>query len=173
MDNHQFYLVNIKNQDILKSIDTYTYILDIDRKNKINGFKHINIIDKIEIDYDFMSVLYEFLLFIPNDTPKEIQVKSNFGLNYYGITVLKNSNSIYNIFDGLYKIFEQFEDKFYIYTQENITLITNEIYNNLISDEKNKCEKLYKKDILYNFKKMKDFSLKLKENNFYIIHLGI
>lgn len=33
--NHQFYLRNIKNQDILKSIDTYNYILYINKKIRL------------------------------------------------------------------------------------------------------------------------------------------
>lgn len=173
MDNHIFYLVSIKNKNILKDKDIYCYILDIDKNIQENGFKGLNIIDKTIINDDFICLLSQFLIFIPNDTPEEIQVKSNFGLNYYGITILKNSDKIYNIFSGIYKIFEQAENEFFISIEGNISLLTSECYNNLSKDEKYKYKKICKEDILYFLRKLKKFALKIKEENFYIIHFGI
>lgn len=173
MDNHNFYLVEIKNKDILKDEKIYEYILDIDRKNKDNGFKGINIIDKIDILDDFLNVLNNFLIFIPNDTLLKSQVKFNYGLNYLGFTILKDGEKVYNIFNNIYNIFKYMEDFIYFNGDK---LITKESYKYIIEnnfDKKENYQKLYKCDILYTFDKIKKFSLKIKEDNFYIIHLGI
>ncbi|WP_317368189.1 hypothetical protein [uncultured Tyzzerella sp.] len=176
MDNHKFYLVSLKDKNILKYKDIYKYLLDID-KNKINnGFKDINVIDKVFIDDDFLQTLYNFLIFIPNDTPEELQLKSSFGLNYFGITVLKNYKIIYQIFNSLYNIFEQSQDYMYTCINKSIKLLDKETYLKITNDNfnlQNNYKKIYKKDILYILNKIKEFSLKLKEDNFFIIHLGI
>lgn len=174
---HNFYLINLEDKTLIENKNLYSYLILIDSKEMDNGYDGVNIIDKVNIHDDFINIISNFLIFIPNSTPESVQLKSNFGLNYYGITVLKNSKVLYNIFDGLYKIFNQFENEFYI--QEIYSsgfcieqkLITKEKYINL--NNKKSCKKLYKEDILYIFKKLKEFSLKIKEENFYILHLGI
>mgnify|MGYP004495271197 CR=1 FL=1 len=176
MDSHNFYLVNLQNKNILNDKDIYKYLLDIDRNKTDNKFKGINVIDKVIIEDDFLQILYNFLIFIPNDTPEQIQTKSIFGLNYYGITILKNSKIIYTIFNNLYNIFKQSEDYMYICINESIKLINKETYFKIINnnfDLQNNYKKIYKKDILYILNKIKDFSLKLEEEKFFIIHLGI
>ncbi len=111
---HDFYLVELENTEILKSLNIYSSILDINRQIEKNGFNGINLIDKVHINDDFITFFGDFLKLIPNDIPEEIQVKSDFGLNYYGITVLKNSEKINNIFNKIYCIFEPLEDIFYM-----------------------------------------------------------
>lgn len=170
MDSHNFYLVNLQNKNILNDKDIYKYLLDIDRNNKNDGFKGINIIDKVIIEDGFLQILYNFLIFIPNDTPEQIQTKSSFGLNYYGITILKNSKIIYTIFNNLYNIFKQSEDYMYICINESIKLINKETYFKIINnnfDLQNNYKKIYKKDILYILNKIKDFSLKFRRRKFF------
>lgn len=176
MDSHNFYLVNLQNKNILNDKDIYKYLLDIDRNKTDNKFKGINVIDKVIIEDDFLQILYNFLIFIPNDTPEQIQIKSSFGLNYYGITILKNSKIIYTIFNNLYNIFKQSQDYMYICINGNIKLLDKETYFKIINNNfnlQNNYKKIYKKDILYTLNKIKYFSLKLEEENFFIIHLGI
>ncbi len=151
-------------------------MLDIDINKINNGFKGINVIDKVFIDDDFLQILYNYLIFIPNDTPEELQLKSSFGLNYFGITVLKNYKITYQIFNSLYNIFEQSQDYMYICINESIKLLNTETYLKITNDNfnlQNNYKKIYKKDILYILNKIKEFSLKLEEDNFFIIHLGI
>ncbi len=176
MDSHNFYLVNLQNKNILNDKDIYKYLLDIDRNEVNNGFKGINIIDKVNIEDNFLQLLDNFLIFIPNDTPEQIQIKSSFGLNYCGITILKDSKVIYTIFNNLYDIFKHSQDYIYICINGNIRLIDKETYFKIINnnfDLQNNYKKIYKKDILYILNKIKDFSLKLEKDNFFIIHLGI
>lgn len=174
---HDFYLIELNSIKILKSLDIYSSILDIDRKVEKNGFNGINLIEKIHINDDFITFILDLLKITPNDTQEKIQIKSNFELNYYGITILKDSEKIYNIFNDIYCIFEQLEDIFYmqkIYINGiccNTKIISEERYNILYN--KKSCEKILKKDIIYIFNKLKDFSLKLKNDNYYIIHCGI
>lgn len=165
MDNHDFYLVKVKDEKILESMQTYTNLL---QQNKNDD---ICVLDKVSISDDFLNVLENFLIFLPNNTPCNIN-KNSFGLNFYGITVLKNSEILYNIYYSLYNIFNTFEDEFYmLYINNTIKLINKKTYNNI--ENREFCEKIYKNDILNIFLKLKNFSLKLKEKSYYIIHLGI
>ena len=176
MDSHDFYLVYLQNKDILDDEYIYKYILDIEIKNEANGFKGINIIDKVTINNDFLSAIYNFLIFIPNDTSDKIQTKSKYGLNYYGITILKDSQKVYNIFSSIYNIFKDTEDFMYMCVNGNTQLLTTENYNYIVNnnfDRKENYEKIYRNDILHILSKMKEFSLKIKDDNLYIIHLGI
>lgn len=157
---HKFYLVEINDFILLNYEIIYSSLIE---KNKTENIK---IIEEIYLEDELFSYLEDTLFWIPSKTLLDFNLNTSKGLNRHGITILDKTSSVimYNIFSGWYDIFKQ--------APEIIELTGDYI---IFENQNGRYEdiKINKQHLISAIDHLKNYSIALEKQNYYIIHLGI
>ena len=131
-----------------------------------NKTENIKIIEEIYLEDELFSYLEDTLFWIPSKTLSDFNLNTSKGLNRHGITILDKTSSVimYNIFSGWYDIFKQ--------APEIIELTGDYI---IFENQNGRYEdiKINKQHLINVIDHLKNYSIALEKQNYYIIHLGI
>jgi hypothetical protein len=156
---HDFILVNLLNKNILEDFDFYLKLVKKENVNDICTIKK-----NIYLEDDYISYFYDTFLRIKSIAPNNPNI--TYGINRHGITLFNNESydTFYEVISGWIKIFSV--------APEDINLKGEYCCNN-----KNKgnyeIPQIKKNDILNKLNDLINIIAYLKEENYYIIHLGI
>lgn len=155
---HEFILVSIADKKIL---DDFNFYLRLVKKENLSDV--CTIVKIISLEDDYISYFYDTLSWIKSITPNNPNI--TFGINRHGITLLNKESYIssYEVICGWLKLFT--------IAPEDISLTGDYYYNgNIGSYQVLHIKKMQVLNKLNDFLNIINY---LKEENYYIIHLGI
>ena len=156
---HEFILLNITDE---KKLEDFNFYLKLVKKENVKDV--CTIMKIITLEDDFISYFYDTFLWIKSICPNNPSI--TFGINRHGITLLNKESyfTFYEIISGWIKLFSV--------APEDINLKGDYCYKD-INLGSYQIIPIKKNDILNKLNDLINIIEYLKEESYYIIHLGI